>query len=164
MVVNTIVAKSRCKAKHNKDMQYEVEWLLECLLIRIKSPAVYEHLRVNNILPLPCKDTLRKLSSCLSTEFGFNEFAIECIKKQFHRKSLSERYGSLMWDEMSITQDIKFDKNSFQYKGFTYLYESPSASEEDEANSGIPLPLTKNGRKMVMVQQNLRTPLLRSLI
>jgi hypothetical protein len=40
-----------------------------------------------------------------------------------------------MWDEMSIRQHIKFDKNSFQYKGFTFLYESPSASEEDEANS-----------------------------
>nr|CAH0101995.1 unnamed protein product [Daphnia galeata] len=36
---------------------------------------------------------------------------------------------------MSITQHIKFDKNSFQYKGFTFLYECPSASEEDEANS-----------------------------
>lgn len=40
-----------------------------------------------------------------------------------------------MWDEMSITQDIKFDINSFEYKVFTFLYESPSASEEDEANS-----------------------------
>lgn len=30
---------------------------------------------------------------------------------------------------------ITFDKNSFQYKGFTYLHESPSASEEDEADS-----------------------------
>jgi hypothetical protein len=60
---------------------YEVEWLLEGLLIRIKSPAVYEQLKVNSILPLPCQETLRKLACCLSTEFGFDEFAIECIKK-----------------------------------------------------------------------------------
>jgi hypothetical protein len=36
-----------------------------------------------------------------------------------------------MWDEMSITQDIKFDINSFEYKGFPFLYESPIASEEE---------------------------------
>ncbi|XP_045036895.1 uncharacterized protein LOC123477577 [Daphnia magna] len=122
LVVKTIVTKARCRDKHCRDMRYDVEWLLECLLIRVKSPATYEHLRINNIIPLPCKDTLRKMTSSLACEFGFNDFAIECIRKHFKNKSLTERYGSLMWDEMSIMQDIRFDKNSFQYKGFTYLY------------------------------------------
>lgn len=112
-------------------MKYEVEWLLECLQIRIKSPAVYEHLRMNNILPLPCKDTLRKLTTGLCTEFGFNEFALECIKNDLKNKSLPERYGSLMWDEMSITQDIHFGKHTFQFKGFTYLCEDEEQQEPD---------------------------------
>jgi hypothetical protein len=112
-------------------MKYEMEWLLECLQIRIKSPAVYEHLRINNILALPCKDTLRKLTSGLCTDFGFNEFALECIKKNFRNKSLPERYGSLVWDEMSITQDIHLDKHTFQFKGFTYLCADEEQQEHD---------------------------------
>jgi hypothetical protein len=76
MVVKTIIAKWRCKDKYNKDMRYDIEWLLECLLIRVKSPATYEHLRVNKILPLSSKDTLRKMISSMSPEFGFNDFEL----------------------------------------------------------------------------------------
>lgn len=115
-------------------MGYEVEWLLECLLIRVKSPATYENLGINNILLLPCKDTVRKMTSSLACEFGFNDFAIECIRKHFKNKSVAERYGSLMWDEMSIMQDIRFYRHSFQFKGFTYLYPRAKDVEEDENN------------------------------
>lgn len=116
-------------------MKYEVEWLLECILIRVKSPATYEHLRLNNILPLPCRDTLRKITSSLKSEFGFNDFSLECIRKHFANKPLAERYGSLMWDEMSIIQDIHFDKHSFKFKGFTYL----NACEEERENENSAL-------------------------
>ena len=85
-------------------MRYDIEWLLECLLIRVKSPATYEHLRANKILPLSSKDTLRKMISSMSPEFGFNDFELQCITRNLKNKSLSERYGSLMWDEMSITR------------------------------------------------------------
>lgn len=96
-------------------MRYEIEWLLECLLIRVKSPETYEHLRVNKILCLPSKDTLRKMRSRKSPEFGFNDFALQSIKRNLKNKSLTERYGSLMWDEMSITQDLHFDKKKLIY-------------------------------------------------
>ena len=35
---------------------------------------------------------------------------------------------------MTIMQDIRFDKYNFQFKRFTYLYESDSEIEKDEAN------------------------------
>jgi hypothetical protein len=85
-------------------MRCEIEWLLECLLIGVESPATYKHRRVNKILPLPSEDTLRKMISSMSPEFGFNDFTLQCIKRNLKKKSRSERYGSLMWDEMSITR------------------------------------------------------------
>jgi hypothetical protein len=33
---------------------------------------------------------------------------------------------------MSITQDLHFDKNTFKFKGFTYVHADPSDSEEDD--------------------------------
>lgn len=44
------------------------------------------------------------------------------------------RFGSLMLDEMAILQDIRFDKNDFQFKGFSYLDSSPDEAEDDENN------------------------------
>ena len=132
--MRTLIAKSRSVDKNKKDIRYEIEWLLECLLIRVKSPATYEHLRICNILPLPSRNTLQKMTSSLSAEFGFNQFALECIKKNLKNKPLSERYGSLMWDEMSIIQDLHYDQHTFKYKGFTYLYETKEQCEVDPDN------------------------------
>lgn len=49
--------------KDGKGMRYDAEWLMECLLMRIKSPRAYKHLRANMLLPLPCPDTIRRLIS-----------------------------------------------------------------------------------------------------
>lgn len=132
--MRTLIAKSRSVDKNKKDIRYEIEWLLECLLIRVKSPATYEHIRICNILPLPSRNTLQKMTSSLSSEFGFNQFALECIKTKLKNKPLSERYGSLMWDEMAIIQDLHFDQHTFKYKGFTYLYETKEQCEDDPEN------------------------------
>ena len=94
-------------------MRYEIEWLLECLLIGVKSPATYEHLRVNKILPLPSEDTLRKMISSMSPEFGFNDFALQCIKRNLKKKSLPERYGQtcpLITKNRSIARSLIIPK------------------------------------------------------
>lgn len=115
--MRTIIAQSKCVDTNKRDMRYEAEWLLESLLLRIKSPAAYEHLRKNDILPLPCKESLRRLISGMSCEFGFNEFALECIEKNCKGKPRALQLGSLIWDEMSITQDIQFNEQTFQFDG-----------------------------------------------
>ena len=62
-------------------MRYEAEWLLECLLIRIKSVASYEHIRKLQLLPLPSRSTLLRLLSGVSCHFGYNIPALEAIEK-----------------------------------------------------------------------------------
>ncbi|KAK0156907.1 hypothetical protein PV327_011539, partial [Microctonus hyperodae] len=47
------------KLKNSRQRRYSIEWVYECLLMRIKSPSVYERLRSKQILSLPCKDTLQ---------------------------------------------------------------------------------------------------------
>ncbi|KAK4006110.1 hypothetical protein OUZ56_011265 [Daphnia magna] len=43
LVVKTIIDKVNCC--HGKGMRYDAEWLMECLLMRMKSPKAYKHLR-----------------------------------------------------------------------------------------------------------------------
>lgn len=42
-------------------MRYDAEWLMECLLMKITSSRAYKHLSANNLLPLLCPDTIRRL-------------------------------------------------------------------------------------------------------
>lgn len=127
-----VLIKAKCKSKNKTEMRYEAEWLLECLLLRIKSKAAYEHLRKNNILPLPSKETLRMLLSSLSCSFGFNDFPLDAIKKNLKGKRIEETFGTLMWDEMSLAQDIQFDPDSLQFKGFVHLDDADVIEDDSD--------------------------------
>lgn len=120
-MVQMVINRSHPKSKHKKGIRYDSKWILECLLLRMKSKSTYEHLRSNNILPLPCKEMLRKLISGLSCNFGFNKFALDAIGNNFKGKPLNERFGSLVFDEMSITQDLEFNEDLLQFQGLVSL-------------------------------------------
>jgi hypothetical protein len=80
-------------------MRYEAVFLLEALMLKMKSNAAFKHLRNNKILPLPSASTIRKLISSSNCHFGFNELALENIEialKEFGKDDPA-RYGCLMW-------------------------------------------------------------------
>ena len=66
------------KGKHG--MRYEAEFMLECLLLHIKSPTAYDHLRSSKMLPLPDPDYVRRLLGGLACKFGFYDFSFKAIK------------------------------------------------------------------------------------
>lgn len=98
-------------------MRYEPGFLIEALLLRMKSPKAYRHLRDNDILPLPHPSTLRKLLSSSDCGFGFNELALENIKRVLKDLDPHLRYGTLMWDEMSIRKDLTWDSKMLRWNG-----------------------------------------------
>ncbi|KAH9366487.1 hypothetical protein HPB48_021378 [Haemaphysalis longicornis] len=49
-----------CKRKSLRGFRYEKAWLLECIILRMKSPRLYEHLRSHKILVLPSRVCLQK--------------------------------------------------------------------------------------------------------
>jgi hypothetical protein len=126
-VVETIIKKSSLKNK--KSMRYQPEFLLECLVLRIQSRTAYNHLRDNNILPLPGASTIRRLLSCFSCTFGFNDFALKAIKERLLGEPIVNRYGTLSFDEMAITEDITFDGQSLRFEGFVDFGEDVSIEE-----------------------------------
>nr|XP_054922932.1 uncharacterized protein LOC129382775 [Dermacentor andersoni] len=48
------------RRKSNRGYCYNKEWLLECILLRMKSARLYEHLRSHNILVLPSRVCLQR--------------------------------------------------------------------------------------------------------
>ena len=82
MAVETIFRLAKCKDKLHRDMRYSTEWLFEVLLLRIKSPSVYDHIRRQNLMPLPSRGTLRRLINSLVADFGFQHYALESIERE----------------------------------------------------------------------------------
>lgn len=105
--------------KHGKGMRYEAVFLLEALMLKMKSNAAFKHLRKNKILPLPAPSTIRKLISSSNCHFGFNELALDNIEsalKDFGKDDTA-RYGCLMWDEVHLVKGVKFDSRRRVWDG-----------------------------------------------
>ena len=115
MVVNAILEKAKHKPK---GVRYDPAFLLECVLLRIKSKAAYLHLKENKILPLPDPSTIRKLLSCMPCTFGFNGFALDAIRRNLEKLPKSFRLGSFCWDEFAIQEDCSFDSKKMEIDGF----------------------------------------------
>lgn len=134
--VLTILRMAKCKDKYHRDMRYEADWLLECYLLRIKSPTLYEHLRVRKILPLPCFDTVRALLRGMSPNFGINTAALDALEMHLAGRPLHECLGCLMYDELGLGEELKFDKQTYQFdgivRGYNFDDEDDDWEEQDD--------------------------------
>ncbi|XP_017878038.1 probable serine/threonine-protein kinase DDB_G0276181 isoform X2 [Ceratina calcarata] len=54
---------SLAKSKNQNGHRYNESWVTLCLLLHIRSPKEYRHMRNINLLPLPCERTIRKYLS-----------------------------------------------------------------------------------------------------
>lgn len=98
-------------------MRYEPGWLIESLLLRMKSKKAYNHCRDNKLLPLPEISTIRWFLNSADVGFGFNDLALENLGKVFAKLKRHLRFGTLMWDEMSIRKDLKWDSKMLKWNG-----------------------------------------------
>ena len=111
-----ILKKAKCLNK--KNMRYDADWLLDCLMLRLKSKAAYDHLSTSKMIPFPHANTLRRLLSGMSTHFGYNIFALQAMKRILSGLPTNQRVGSLVFDEMSIKEALEFNCQTFNFDGF----------------------------------------------
>jgi hypothetical protein len=115
MVIQTILKKA--SYNNSRSMRYDTDFLMECLLLRIRSKQAYLKIRERKLLPLPSLSTIRRLLSCMPCSFGKNEFALQAIQRNLQGKPKAMRYGSLIWDEMAIKEDLVFNSQKLQFDG-----------------------------------------------
>lgn len=113
------------EGEKKNSMRFEAEWLLECMLLRIKSKRADEGLRDSGLIILPHKDVLRKLIFGMSCHFGFNPEALEAIIKAMVDKRPEDRQVVLCFDEMFITPSLQFNTEFLAFDGFIKLFDNP---------------------------------------
>ena len=73
VVIQAIIAKAECSNK--RGLRYSAAWFFECLLLRIKSPKAYEHLKDRNLLFLPDKSTVNRSIRRIPGKYGLNDYS-----------------------------------------------------------------------------------------
>lgn len=90
-MVKTIFNAAKCKS--SKGRRYSLEWVYECLLMRIKGPKLYRKMRKENKLSLPSEKTLGRYIKKLHPAYGFQENTFQVMKEKAQDFSLAEGHG-----------------------------------------------------------------------
>ncbi|XP_045036372.1 uncharacterized protein LOC123477088 isoform X5 [Daphnia magna] len=121
VIINTFILKGKAELQatsgRSHSMKYDSGFLMQCLLLKLKSSSTYTHLKNNNILPLPSLSTLRRRLSSSECKYGFNELALQNMKQALENLQNWERWGSLMWDEVSLKKDLTWHATRLEWHG-----------------------------------------------
>lgn len=112
-----------------------------CMLMNIRSPAYYEFLRKNRIVPLPCTRTVRNYFSMIDSKCGFDEKFFELLKLKFDSKKPLQRNGLLVIDDINLRKSVAVSSKDLTYTGLTDGFdhdESDSSTDiNDQATHGL---------------------------
>ncbi|KAK3921473.1 DNA transposase, partial [Frankliniella fusca] len=105
------------KAKSKKGRRYTKQWMFECILMRMKGPALYRKKQQDDILPLPSPRTIQRYLKKMKPAYGFNRVTFELLAQKAESMPADERHGSLLLDEMKLTEGIYYDKDTMMVEG-----------------------------------------------
>lgn len=100
------------QARHN----WHDSTLREAVIWQATSPNGYEYAR-NNILKLPHVTTLRRYVGPVDGKVGVNDLIKERLATEIKQLNSMERFGSLLIDEMSLSEKLIYDKNHDRFYG-----------------------------------------------
>ncbi|KAK3929508.1 DNA transposase [Frankliniella fusca] len=109
------------KVKSSKGRRYTTQWIYECQLLRIKSLSLYKKMLRDGFLPLPSLRTLQRYMKKLSPAYGFQENTFAMLRERAPLMHESDRHGSLLVDEIKLSEGLWVDKQSLQVLGFVHL-------------------------------------------
>ncbi|XP_049522524.1 uncharacterized protein LOC125945020 [Dermacentor silvarum] len=90
--------------KSTSGMLYEKEWILECVLLRMRSPKLYEHLRKQKVLIFPSRTCLQRYTRSFKSGFGFNSAVFNALATKTRDMDISSRHGGIILDEIKLAE------------------------------------------------------------
>ncbi|KFM58107.1 hypothetical protein X975_25450, partial [Stegodyphus mimosarum] len=108
------------KRKSNQGMIYDAKWLIECIIMRMKGPKLYEHIRENKILIVPGKNCLLRYIKNYRSGFGFCDSVFQAIKLKTQTMEPYFLHGGILIDEMKLSENLHVGSNG-QIEGFVDL-------------------------------------------
>lgn len=97
---------SAAKKRSSKGNTYSKDWVLECIMMKMKSARLYEHLRKHDIISLPSKSTLKRYLRIYKSGYGFNHKVLKQLKQKTRHISSFKRRGGLLVDEIKLSEHL----------------------------------------------------------
>ncbi|KAH6935880.1 hypothetical protein HPB50_011322 [Hyalomma asiaticum] len=86
-------------------MLYE-NWILECVLLRMRRPKLYEHLQKQKILVLPSPTCLLRYVRNFKSGFGFNDSVFQALSAKTESMDVCSRHGGIIFDELKLSEQF----------------------------------------------------------
>jgi len=104
-----------------------------------RSPSGYKFLREQNILPLPCINTIRKHLLAVEIGRGFDKNLFKLLTKRFATKNNFEKKGILLFDEISLREGLSVNTRELTYTGLEDFGEEIESRKDSDkkANHGL---------------------------
>ncbi|KAH6921090.1 hypothetical protein HPB50_027918 [Hyalomma asiaticum] len=115
-----------CKCRSTKGMKYEAQWVLECAVMCMKSPRLYEHIRKHKIMVLPSRTSLRCFLKKYRSGFGLSTKLLAAVEEKTKTVDPSQCHGGLLFDEMKLSENLSLASNG-KIEGFVDLVIDASA-------------------------------------
>ncbi|XP_077519810.1 uncharacterized protein LOC144129529 [Amblyomma americanum] len=101
-------------------MRYDDEWILECMLMRMRNPKLYEHLRRQSIMVLPGRTCLKKYLQRFKGGFGLSTKVFDALNEKTKTMDAYSRHGGLVIDEIKLSEHLNV-KSAGDIEGFVDL-------------------------------------------
>jgi hypothetical protein len=85
---------SASQLKNPKGRRYALNWVYECLLLKIKIRRAYEHLRAHDILALPSVSTLSRYIRQIKSGYRFQQATFDCLKEKSKELAPEDQRGN----------------------------------------------------------------------
>uniref|UniRef100_A0A2S2P3I2 Transposable element P transposase-like RNase H domain-containing protein n=1 Tax=Schizaphis graminum TaxID=13262 RepID=A0A2S2P3I2_SCHGA len=118
-------------------------------LFESKVKKTYEHLKSHDILSLPSIVTLDKYLTSTKGMYGFQTSTFSCLNEKSKHLKPEEKRGTLLIDEMKVSEQLIFDKKTLKVNGFTNLGEyTPLHQNNQEKTPCISVDVPTFSREM----------------
>lgn len=114
-IITEIITSSKAVKPNNR--RYSEDWILLCILLKIRSSSTYLFLKEQEILPLPCTRTIRMYLSLINTQCGFYEKFFLLFKKKVAMLKKEEKHGVLVFDEIFLRESLQVNSQTLTYSG-----------------------------------------------
>lgn len=81
-----------CSTQSGHGMRYTNNWVYECILMKIKSPALYQKMYREKILPLPSTVTIQRYIKKLKPAYGFQTSTFLMLEENAKHMKSAERH------------------------------------------------------------------------
>lgn len=94
------------RRKSQKGVTYDDEWIVECIMMRMQSPKLYEHLRRENIMVLPGHTCLQKYVRRFKGGFGLSPKIFSALSEKTKTMDIFSCHGGLILDDIKLSEHL----------------------------------------------------------